>query len=116
MKQSQVKPGVRAMLSLGGRRGAVAVTVVELFTRAGYTTYDGSVTIAQAQWRCQDSLGRWHVATARKLQPMPAPTDRHGDLILASMRRDALKLAPAQPGQTIDNGDTVITTTLHRLG
>lgn len=94
MKQSQVKPGIHAMLSLGARKGSVRVTVIELFTAAGYRTYDGSVTIAQPQWRCQDSGGRWHIATPRKLQPMPAPTDRHGNAILASMRADALKLAP----------------------
>lgn len=104
------------MLSLGGRRGAVAVTVVEL-QRAGNRV--GS-SASPDRWLCRDdssdSFDRYHVATARQLRPLPLPVDRHGDAILASMRADALKLAPAQPGQTIDAGDVVITTTLHRLG
>jgi len=96
MRQNQVKPGVIAMLSLGGRKGSIRVTVVELFTAAGYTTYDGSVTLRAAQWRCQDSSGQWHVVTARQLKPMPAPTDPHGDAILGSMRRDALRLVSSE--------------------
>ncbi len=102
MKQSQVKPGVRAMLSLSGRRGAVAVTVI----RRGTSIH----------WECVDSSGRVYAATARQLRPMPAPTDRHGNAIVESMRADALKLAPGTAGQTIDLGDVVIETTLHRLG
>jgi hypothetical protein len=65
MKQSQVKPGVRAMLSLG-RRGAVAVTVVRERFAAG-TIND------RAFWIVADSHGTEHYATARQLQPMPAP-------------------------------------------
>jgi hypothetical protein len=38
------------------------------------------------------------------------------DVTLDSMRADALRLAPAESGQTIDAGDVLITTTLHRLG
>lgn len=38
------------------------------------------------------------------------------DVTLDSMRADALKLEPAQPGQSIELDDVVIETTLHRLG
>jgi hypothetical protein len=61
MKQSQVKPGVQAMLSLGGRRGAVAVTVLSLRWRRPET------------WLVVDPNGKQHNATPRQLQPMPAP-------------------------------------------
>lgn len=74
MKQSQVKPGVRAMLSLGGRRGAVAVTVQR---RALISDMDQRPHV----WVCEDSRGRLHSATARQLQPMPAPTDASGKVI-----------------------------------
>lgn len=62
MKQSQVKPGVYAMLSLGGRRGAVRVVVKYQRTpeRAG-----------DVRWAVEDSSGRWHTATPRQLQPVP---------------------------------------------
>lgn len=103
MKQAQVKPGVRALLTLG-HRGAVAVTVLSLRWHR------------PATWLVRDSSGNQYNATARQLRPLPPPTDPHGDAILASMRADALKLAPAQPGHTIDAGDVVIETTLHRLG
>lgn len=65
MRQSQVKPGVRALLSLGGRRGAVAVTVIYQFRpeRAG-----------DVRWSVVDSSGTHRVATPRQLRPLPAPT------------------------------------------
>jgi hypothetical protein len=72
MKQSQVKPGVRALLSLG-RRGGVAVT--------GHMGADGSV--------------------------YP---------VIPGKRFNGLGYGPAEKGQTIDAGDVVIETTLHRLG
>lgn len=64
MKQSQVKPGTVAMLSLK-HRGAVRVTVRYQFTpeRAG-----------DVRWSCVDSSGTHRVVTPRQLQPMPAPT------------------------------------------
>lgn len=64
MKQSQVKPGVRALLSLGGRRGAVAVTVVCRWTpeRAG-----------DVRWCVRDSSGVERTVTPRQLRPLPAP-------------------------------------------
>jgi hypothetical protein len=63
VKQSQVKPGVRAMLSLG-HRGAVAVTVVCQWRpeRAG-----------DVRWCVRDSSGVERTVTPRRLQPMPAP-------------------------------------------
>lgn len=115
MKQAQVKPGVRALLSLG-KRGAVRVTVVELLTAAGYRTYDGAVAIGQPQWRCQDSSGRYHVATPRQLRPLPHVASQ-GELAAAYDAHLAQRLrVSSERGQTIDMGDTVIETTLHRLG
>ena len=63
MKQSHVKPGTVAMLSLG-HRGSVRVTVRYQFTpeRAG-----------DVRWSCVDSSGTHRVVTPRQLQPMPAP-------------------------------------------
>lgn len=117
MKQSQVKPGVRAMLSLGGRRGAVAVTVIR---RALLSD------MRRCEWVTEDSLGRLRHATSRQLQPMPPatladmPTDsRRGFNMVPDRdgkRAAFLRIVSSEPGQTIDNGDTVITTTLHRLG
>ena len=70
MKQSQVKPGVRALLSLG-HRGAVAVKVEYQRTpeRAG-----------DVRWVCVDSSGVYRTATSRQLQPLPV-TDASGKLI-----------------------------------
>jgi hypothetical protein len=93
MKQSEVKPGVRALLSLG-RRGAVAVRVLCAWGTG-------------REWLAVDSSGREHTVTARQLRPLPV-TDASGELIGYA--------GPAEPGQTIDAGDVVITTTLHRLG
>lgn len=80
MKQSQVKPGVRALLSLGGRRGAVAVTVVEL-SRTGNRV--GS-SASPDRWLVRQTggvnVGAYHVATARQLRPLPV-TDASGKLI-----------------------------------
>ena len=81
------------MLSLG-RHGAIRVTVIELIARP-------SVLCSQPQWRVHGTNGEWYQVTPRQLRPMPAPTDRHGNAIIASMRADALKLGPAQRGQTI---------------
>lgn len=80
MKRSEVKPGVRAMLSLGRRRGAVAVTVLR---RAQWEPGDDGVSVGR-YWLCEDSSERQHVVTARQLQPMPAPTDKHGNAISAA--------------------------------
>jgi hypothetical protein len=80
MKQSEVKPGICAMLSLGGRRGAVAVTVIR---RARWEPGDDGVSVGR-HWLCQDSSERQHVVTARQLQPMPAPvayTETHGGVV-----------------------------------
>lgn len=73
MKRSEVKPGVVAMLSLGGRRGAVAVTVIELISRA-------SVVCAQPLWLAVTSDGRDYHVTARQLRPLPV-TDAAGKVI-----------------------------------
>jgi hypothetical protein len=78
MKQSQVKPGVRAMLSLG-RRGAVAVTVVRERFAAG-TIND------RAFWIVADSHGTEHSATARQLSPVPV-TSAAG-VLLGHLGRD----------------------------
>ena len=64
MKRSEVRPGVVAMLSLGGRKGAVRVTVV----RGAFTSDP-----RKQAWVCEDSSGRYRTATPRQLQPMPAP-------------------------------------------
>lgn len=106
MKQSLVRPGTVAMLSLG-HRGAVRVTVESVFTAAGYRTYDGSQTLRDARFNCRDSNGRVHIATARRLSPVPV-TSRDGALLGY--------VGQGQPGQTINAGDVEITTTLHRLG
>ena len=100
MRQSQVKPGVRALLSLG-RRGAVAVTVRWQVTpeRAG-----------DVRWSVVDSNGTHRIVTPRRLQPLPV-TDASGKLIGYAPRIES-----SEPGQTIDMGDSVIETTLHRLG
>jgi hypothetical protein len=103
MKQSQVKPGVRAMLSLG-HRGAVAVTV--RYERTGLARLNGKTTYV-----CVDSSGTERVVSARQLQPMPAPVP-----LDAHERAAFLRMSAGRPGQTIDAGDVVITTTLHRLG
>lgn len=117
MKQSQVKPGVYAMLSLG-RRGSVRVLVRYQHTprRAG-----------DVRWAVVDSSGTYHEATPRRLQPVPdGPTSLQQEMAQehhAFMRDhfDAraehwLAEIDARKGQTIDAGDVVITTTLHRLG
>jgi hypothetical protein len=96
MKRSEVRPGVVAMLSLGGRKGAVRVTVV----RGAFTSDP-----RKQAWVCEDSSGRYRTATPRQLQPMPVCRP-HG----------ALRIVSSQTGQTIDAGDVVIETTLHRLG
>lgn len=64
MKQSQVKPGVRALLSLG-HRGSVAVTVVCQWRpeRAG-----------DVRWCVRDSSGTERTVTPLQLRPLPAPT------------------------------------------
>jgi hypothetical protein len=105
MKQSQVKPGVRAMLSLGGRRGAVAVTV-----RFQWTGLSAMIH-GSRHWCVVDSSGTERTVTARQLQPMPAPVP-----LGAHERAAFLRMSAGRPGQTIDAGDVVITTTLHRLG
>ena len=107
MKQSQVKPGVVAMLSLG-HRGAVRVTVRYQFTpeRAG-----------DVRWSVVDSSGQHRVATPRQLQPMPAPTvSSESERAHYSSFAATLRMLDARKGQTIDAGDVTITTTLHRLG
>lgn len=107
MKQSQVKPGVVAMLSLG-RRGAVRVTVRYQFTpeRAG-----------DVRWSVIDSSGQHHVATPRQLRPMPhVACQRELAAAYDAHLARSLRAGASQPGQTIDAGDVVITTTLHRLG
>lgn len=71
MRQSQVKPGVRAMLSLG-RRGAVAVEVRYLKS-APFAAYRDGKVCKVALWACEDSSGRYHIASARQLRPLPAP-------------------------------------------
>jgi hypothetical protein len=55
MRQSEVKPGVRAMLSLG-HRGAVAVTVIR--------PYEG-------KWLVQDRAMNTFLAHSRGLSPLP---------------------------------------------
>lgn len=108
MKQSQVKPGVVAMLSLGGRRGAVRVTVIR---RALLSD------MRRCEWVTEDSLGRLRHATSRQLQPMPhvACQTELAAAYDAHLSR-SLRAGAAQPGQTIDAGDVIIETTLHRLG
>jgi hypothetical protein len=64
MRQSQVKPGARALLSLG-RRGAVAVTVIR--------PYEG-------KWLVQDGAMNTFLAHSRGLSPLPV-TDASGKLI-----------------------------------
>lgn len=98
MKQSLVRPGTVAMLSLGGRRGSVRVTV--RYERTGLARLNGKTTYV-----CVDSSGTEHVVSARQLQPMPGFTIK-----------GLPPCGPGRPGQTIDAGDVVITTTLHRLG
>jgi hypothetical protein len=105
MRQSQVKPGARALLSLG-RRGAVAVTVVRVHRASNRVGTSASA----ATWLVKDSSGGYHIATARRLQPLPV-TDASGKLIGYAPRIES-----SEPGQTIDMGDSVIETTLHRLG
>lgn len=61
MKQSQVKPGVRAMLSLG-RRGSIQVEV--RYQRQPERAGD-------VRWACEAVNGTWHVATPRQLSPVP---------------------------------------------
>lgn len=99
MRQSQVKPGTVAILSLG-RRGAIRVTVIRAAMLADIDQRPGA-------WVCEDANGRYRTATARQLQPCPV-TDASGALLGYVGR--------GEPGQTIDAGDVVITTTLHRLG
>ncbi len=38
------------------------------------------------------------------------------EAMLRMQARDALRIVSSEPGQTIDAGDVVIETTLHRLG
>lgn len=69
MKQSQVKPGVVAMLALPRKQGAVRVEVVSLQrkgTRVG-------TSASPDRWLVRDSSGAYHVVSPRQLQPMPAP-------------------------------------------
>jgi hypothetical protein len=113
MKQSQVKVGTVAMLSLGGRRGSVRVVVRYQFRpeRAG-----------DVRWSClREATGEHFVATPRQLRPLPRgyafhPACDHDALERMLASDAALRAAKAEPGQTIDAGDVVITTTLHRLG
>lgn len=108
MKQSQVKPGVRAMLSLGARKGSVAVTVIR---RALLSD------MRRCEWVTEDSLGRLRRATSRQLQPLPAPTvSTPAEQAHYSSFARSLRMLDARKGQTIDAGDVVIETTLHRLG
>lgn len=108
MRQSQVKPGVVAMLRLPGKRGSVRVTVRYQFTpeRAG-----------DVRWSAVDSSGTHRVVTPRQLQPMPAPyvSTPAEQAHYASFAR-SLRVLDASKGQTIDAGDVIIETTLHRLG
>jgi hypothetical protein len=69
MKQSQVKPGTVAMLSLG-HRGAVRVTV--RYERTGFARLNGKTSYV-----CVDSSGVERTVSARQLQPMPAPVAAH---------------------------------------
>lgn len=62
MKRAEVRVGTEAMLSLGGRRGAVRVRV------EGWTRLVGSKRL---YWTCVDSSGRSYEATARQLQRTP---------------------------------------------
>jgi hypothetical protein len=57
MKLAEVQPGTVAMLSLGGRRGAVRVTVLSRLERG--------------RWSVVDYDGQQRTATARQLMPMP---------------------------------------------
>lgn len=116
MKQSDIKPGMRAMLSLG-RRGAVAVTVVSRSIAAGYVTYDGTQRVSRDVWNVTDSSGHLRRATARQLSPMPAPVASTPEerAHYATFDR-SLRTLDARKGQTTDMGDVVIETTLHRLG
>lgn len=88
------------MLSLGGRRGAVRVTVRYQFTpeRAG-----------DVRWSVVDSSGQHRVATPRQLRPLPAP---HYD----ARAEHWLTAIDARKGQTLELDNVVIETTLHRLG
>lgn len=107
MKQSEVKPGVRALLSLG-HRGAVAVTVVCQWRpeRAG-----------DVRWCVRDSSGVERTVTPRQLRPLPAPTvSTPEERAHYSSFAAKLRVLESRRGQTIDLGGTVITTTLHRLG
>lgn len=99
MKRADVKPGVVAMLSLG-RRGSIRVTVIRAAMLADIDERPGA-------WVCEDANGRYRTATARQLSPCPV-TSRDGALLGY--------VGPREPGQTIDAGDVVITTTLQRLG
>lgn len=112
MRQSQVKPGVVAMLSLG-RRGAVRVTVLELRSAEFSKALGSSARL----WAVQDSDARYHYVTTRQLRPMPPSkpdyTETHGGIVFEYR---TLKCDAGRPGQTIDAGDVVIETTLHRLG
>ena len=112
MRQSQVKPGVHAMLSLGGRRGSVRVIVRYQRTpeRAG-----------DVRWACERASGdeQWFVATPRQLRPVtdwPASEQQARAAEHYQFMRDHFMTGPAEPGQTIDAGDVIIETTLHRLG
>jgi hypothetical protein len=60
MKQSEVKPGIHAMLTTGRNGSACAVTVE-------YERYwEG-----RREWVCVDSTGVYRTATARQLRPVP---------------------------------------------
>lgn len=85
MKQSQVRPGTVAMLSLK-HRGAVRVTV--RYERTGLARLNGKATYV-----CVDSSGTERVVSARQLQPMPhvaaqsqliADYTRHLDRLIAA--------------------------------
>lgn len=65
MKQSEVKVGIIAMLSLG-RAGSVRVTVVR---RAQWEPGDDGVSVGR-YWLCEDSSGRHHVVTPRQLRQL----------------------------------------------
>lgn len=126
MKQSQVKRGVRALLSLGGKRGSIAVTVQYLKHPKFTTTVDGKANRVEL-WAVSDSSDRWYVVSARQLRPLPV-SDASGKVIgyagadggvyppIAGKRFAGLGYVSVEPGQAIDAGDVVITTTLHRLG
>ncbi len=106
MKQSHVKPGVRAWYR------NLAVLVRYQVTPRGPR---------DVRWVClHESSGREFEATPRQLQPirglgLVCAVDHSAYARMAESDR-RLAVTSSEPGQTIDAGDVVITTTLHRLG